>query len=173
MIRIAEEKDLRDILEIHRLAFNEEDEAELVENLLNDPSAHPCLSLLSFKNEESIGHILLTKAQIVGTPLNAYLLAPLAVKPDYHYKGTGKRLMREAFKQLKQMDVDIVFVLGDPAYYTQVGFQTNAGKLGYPTPVPIPAKWADAWMMMKLHDCNETGQVKVADQISAPEYWSD
>lgn len=173
MIRIAEEKDLADILDIHCLAFDEEDEAELVTNLLNDKSAQPCLSLLAFQDKKPVGHILFTKAEIDGTDLNACLLAPLAVHPDVHFKGWGTRLIKEGLRLLKERGTDLVFVLGDPQYYTRAGFQLNAGANGYPAPQPIPHKWADAWMFMKLHDCIETGLVKVADAINPPEYWSE
>jgi len=43
MIRTANKNDLEDILDIHRLAFGEEDEAELVANLLNDTTAKASL----------------------------------------------------------------------------------------------------------------------------------
>lgn len=173
MIRTATQKDIDDILNIHRLAFNEEDEAALVTNLLNDPSAQPCLSLMAVQDDQPIGHILFTKAHIEGTDLNAALLAPLAVHPDFHFKGTGQRLIKDGLKRLQKEGCDLVFVLGDPAYYPRCGFQTDAARHGYPTPVAIPAKWAQAWMFIKLHDCRETGTVQVADRIAAPEYWSD
>ncbi|WP_135080980.1 N-acetyltransferase [Terasakiella sp. SH-1] len=173
MIRKAIEKDLKDILEIHRLAFGEEDEAKLVDNLLKDDSAQPCLSMVAEQDGQIIGHILFTKAGIKGTKLNASLLAPLAVHPDFHFKGTGRRLIKAGFKELADQHVDLVFVLGDPNYYTKSGFSLNAGAQGYPTPVPIPPKWADAWMVRKLSDCEESGQVQVAKEISAPEFWSD
>ena len=48
-IREAVETDLNDVLSIERLAFGYEKEAELVRELLHDPSAKPLLSLLALK----------------------------------------------------------------------------------------------------------------------------
>ncbi len=173
MIRIAKEKDLDAILEIQRQAFQQEDEAELVTNLLKDQTAQPCLSLLAEEDGNAIGHILFTKVRIKGSDISAYLLAPLAIHPDYHYKGWGQRLMDEGFRQLTQKRIELVFVLGDPAYYSRMGFERDAGDQGYPAPHAIPEKWKDAWMVMRLIDeSDDTGDVIVADAIAAEEYWS-
>ncbi|SCA57101.1 Uncharacterized N-acetyltransferase YjhQ [Candidatus Terasakiella magnetica] len=174
MIRKAVEKDLKDILEIHRLAFNEEDEAELVDQLLIDPTAQPCLSLVGEQDGQIVAHILFTKASVDST--SAYLLAPLAVHPDVQYKGWGKRLINAGLKSLKKMGVDLVFVLGDPNYYPRSGFQCNAGALGFPTPQPIPAQYNEAWMVQELRDGvigQAKGTVNVADAIAPIEFWSE
>lgn len=170
MIRTTQPQDLEIIKDIQTRAFDEPDEADLVENLLNDPSAAPLLSLLAFKEDQAIGHILFTKAYVDGA--KAALLAPLAVHPDHHYKGTGQRLMKEGIKRLKEQGVDLVFVLGPPDYYPRVGFQNNAHKLGYPAPHPIPKQHQDAWMVLNLSGTDVKGMVNVADAISAKEYWS-
>lgn len=173
MIRIAQEKDLEDILDIHRAAFGEEDEAELVKNLLDDNTAKPVLSLIGFQEEEPSGHILFTKCTVGDTGLSAYLLAPLAVHPDFQFKGTGKRLIKEGFRQLGKQGVDLIFVLGEPEYYMRAGFMKDAGFKGFQAPHPIPAKHANAWMVRSFSDALRVGKVSVADAISAREYWAE
>lgn len=171
MIRQTTDADLDAILTIQRDAFGEEDEAMLVQKILADPSAHPVLSLIAFDDDGyPIGHILFSKAHVDAA--NAYLLAPLAVVPEYHYKGTGQRLMKEGLKQLKQAGTDLVFVLGPPDYYPRAGFKNNAKKLGFPPPNPIPREFDDAWMVINLTGTEVTGAVQVCDAISAQEYWS-
>lgn len=171
MIRPTIDTDLDAILTIQREAFGEEDEAVLVQKILDDPSADPVLSLIAFDDEGApIGHILFSKAHVDGA--NAYLLAPLAVVPEYHYKGTGQRLMKEGLKRLKEKGVDLVFVLGPPDYYPRAGFKNNAEKLGFPPPNPIPRQYDDAWMVINLSGTEVNGQVRVCDAISAQEYWS-
>ena len=59
-IRKAVEIDLNDVLLIERLAFGYDKEANLVRELLHDPSAKPVLSLLAFKKDRAVGHILFT-----------------------------------------------------------------------------------------------------------------
>ena len=170
-IRETKKSDLDDILDIHERAFGQKDEAELVANLLKDETAQPVLSLMAFQDDEPVGHILFTKAIVDGA--SAYLLAPLAVVPELHFKGTGQRLMKEGIKRLRAQGVDLVFVLGHIDYYPRAGFKNDAGAMGYPAPHPIPHEHRDAWMVMNLSGTQKKGTVKVADAISALEYWSD
>ena len=57
-IREAVETDLDDVLLVERLAFGYDKEANLVRELLHDSSAKPLLSLLAFKKDRAVGHIL-------------------------------------------------------------------------------------------------------------------
>ena len=80
----ALEADLEDVLFVERAAFGSKKEAELVSNLLGDPSARPLLSLVAREDERPVGHILFTAARLEGAanPASISLLAPLAVVPD-------------------------------------------------------------------------------------------
>ena len=60
-IRKALETDLNDVLEVERLAFGYDKEAELVRALLQDPSAEPLLSLLP----DSCHRIMIRMAQLL------------------------------------------------------------------------------------------------------------
>jgi putative acetyltransferase len=176
MIRKTSEKDLEDILDIHQLAFGEVDESEMVQNLLNDETAEPTLSLLAFQDDEPVGHILFSKATLSGSDISCALLAPLAVLPEVQFKGHGKRLMKEGFRQLKEMGIDLIFVLGDPEYYQRAGFLMDAGALGFVPPHPIPLAHRDAWMVRALDEGiigAVSGKVRVADAINAPDFWGD
>ena len=83
-IREAVESDLKDVLSIESAAFGHDKEAELVTTLLDDHSAKPVLSLLAFKNDRAVGHILFTTARLTDTKETASIaiLAPLAIVPD-------------------------------------------------------------------------------------------
>ncbi|MEZ5335827.1 MAG: GNAT family N-acetyltransferase [Methanolobus sp.] len=65
-IREAKESDFDDVMRVEKEAFGYEKEAILVSELLEDKSAAPVLSLLAFKNNEAVGHILFTKATLNG-----------------------------------------------------------------------------------------------------------
>ncbi|MDP2183743.1 MAG: hypothetical protein Q8K99_14405 [Actinomycetota bacterium] len=84
LIEKASETDLNEVLSVERAAFGREEEAELVRDLLADPSARPLLSLLAREDDRSVGHILFTAAHLEGTPSAATIsiLAPLAVVSD-------------------------------------------------------------------------------------------
>ncbi|MCP4021394.1 MAG: N-acetyltransferase [Desulfobacteraceae bacterium] len=178
-IRKALDSDLTDVLKVEKLAFGEDDEAQLVDNLLKDETAKPLLSLLAFENDKAVGHILFTRAQlseqIDGKDVSVALLAPLAVLPKAQNKGVGGKLIQTGLEQLSESFVELVFVLGHPGYYPKHGF-TPAGCLGLDAPYPIPVKDAGAWMVQAL--CpdiigNVKAKVICANALDKPEYWQE
>ncbi|NQU86117.1 MAG: N-acetyltransferase, partial [Mariniphaga sp.] len=127
-IRKTVKSDFNDIMEVEKLAFGYDKEAELVAQLLENKTATPILSLLAFSKNEAVGHILFTKVMLEGnnnSPL-MHILAPLAVKPGFQKKGIGGLLIKEGLKILKEMGAEIVFVLGHMDYYPRYGFIPDA-----------------------------------------------
>lgn len=179
-IRNTTESDLHDILQIEKAAFGHQkgsEIAELVNGLLHDPSAMPLLSLIAIKNEQAVGHILFTKARITHSnhSISAVILAPLAVIPDVQSQGIGGQLINESLKQLSELGVELVFVLGHPEYYPRHGFKT-AGVLGFDAPYPIPKEHANAWMVQELRlgvIGTISGQIECADVLNQPEHWRE
>jgi putative acetyltransferase len=174
------ESDLDALLRVEAQSFGEEagaEIAELVNALLDDPSAEPRLSLLAIRNEEAVGYILFTKAEILSAdqPVSAAILAPLAVVPEAQSQGIGGQLVREGLRLLSESGVELVFVLGHPGYYPRFGFRP-AGELGFEAPYPIPEEAANAWMVQEL--CpgvigRVRGIVACADALDRPEYWRE
>ncbi|MGB5631448.1 MAG: N-acetyltransferase [Waterburya sp.] len=176
-IREASDSDLNEVLLIERSAFGQDNEAELVRNLLADPSAKPILSLLAFKDDRPVGHILFTTAHLTnsGNQTSIAILAPLAIVPDAQKQGIGRKLIERGLQLLSQSGVDLVFVLGYPEYYLRHDFQP-AGSLGFEAPYPIPQKNSDAWMVRSLHPkpiSSVSGKVICADTLNKPEYWRE
>ncbi len=176
-IREAVDQDLPDILSVTEAAFGQDEEAKLVKALLRDPSAQPSLSLVALKDARPVGHILFTTARLTSTakPAAIVILAPLSVVPDMQRQGIGGQLVEAGLRRLSESGVDLVFVLGHPAYYPRHGF-TPAGRLGFETPYPIPEKNADAWMVKALSPDMigvVQGKVRCADAMSDPVYWHE
>lgn len=180
VIREANTADLKGLLEINLAAFGEEEGpevAQMVKNLLNDPSAEPLLSLVAEKdNQKLVGHILFTRARVEGNNgVNPSILAPLAVLPGYQNQGIGGLLIREGLRLLAERDTELVFVLGHPEYYPRHGF-IPAGTEGFEAPYPIPAEVTGAWMVQELKP-NLVGRVKgkvaCPKTMDRPEYWSE
>lgn len=173
-IKEATPNDLESIIDIETKAFQSEEEAQLVIDLQNDPTAQPMLSLLAWDGKKAIGHILFTKAGLKTQPeIKAYLLAPMAVLPNYQKKGIGQKLIYAGFEILEQQGVDLVFVLGHPTFYPKVGFLNNAGFLGFEAPYPIPDQHANAWMVKYLVEnlMFMKDQVICAKTFDKPELW--
>lgn len=176
-IREAKDTDLRDVLLVEKEAFGYDKEANLVRDLLSDPSAHPLYSILAFENYKAIGHILFTSAYLEGSQNGASisLLAPLAVLPDFQKQGVGGKLIAHGLKLLTNADIDLVFVLGHPGYYPRYGFKP-AGVQGFEAPYPIPEEHANAWMVQELRPGiigPVSGIVRCANMLSKPEYWRE
>ena len=175
-IREALDSDINDVLSVERLAFGRDEEAELVRNLLEDPSAKPILSLLALKDDRAVGHILLTTARLTNSQNTAAamaILAPLAVVPDAQKQGIGGQLVQKGFELLSKSGVDLVFVLGYPEYYSRHGFKP-AGAVGFEAPYPIPYENKDAWMVRALRSGiigSICGKVICSDALNKPEYW--
>jgi putative acetyltransferase len=176
-IREAVETDLNDVLSIERLAFGYEKEAELVRELLHDPSAKPLLSLLALKKGRAVGHILFTSAHLSDSKdaASIVILAPLAIVPDFQKQGIGGKLIEHGLALLSKSGVDLVFVLGHPEYYPRYGF-TPAGQIGFEAAYPIPDEHAGAWMVQALRSGvmgTVSGKVICADALNKPEHWRE
>jgi putative acetyltransferase len=177
LIREAVETDLNDVLQIERLAFGYEKEADLVRELLHDPSAKPVLFLLAFQKDRAVGHILFTTARLSGIQGTAsiVILAPLAIVPDAQKLGIGGKLIEQGLEFLSTSGVDLVFVLGHPEYYPRYGFKP-AGHLGFEAPYPISDEHAGAWMIQALRSGvigTVSGKVICADALNKPEHWRE
>lgn len=176
-IREAKDSDIDDVLFVERLAFGHDHEAKLVRDLLGDPSANPILSLLAWKDDRAVGHILFTKAHLANNQQTASIaiLAPLAIVPDSQNQGIGGKLIQKGLELLSKSGVDLVFVLGHPGYYRRHGFKP-ASCLGLEASYPIPDQHIDAWMVHALRPGvigSVCGKVICADALNKPEYWRE
>ena len=139
-IRVSEDQDRDRILAIHRSAFGDDEGpviANLVEEMLADPTGKPIFSLIAERGGDLVGHVLFTSATLdPNGKVSAQILAPLAVTRDQHGQGTGSRLVKDGFAHLESAGVELVFVLGYPNYYSKFGF-APAGARGFQAPYPI------------------------------------
>lgn len=173
-IRLAAPAELTTICALHREAFGiaEGDTiAELVDHLAHDPNATPSTSLVAEVDGTIVGHILFTAVHISPHAVRAQILAPLAVKPAHHRHGIGSALVRAGLAHITAQQCDLVFVLGDPAYYNRFGFipATPHGLIA-----PYPISHADAWMAQALHDGvigHIQGTIQCATTLHQPYYW--
>ncbi|MDZ4737329.1 MAG: N-acetyltransferase [Rhodospirillaceae bacterium] len=113
---------------IHSLlvvAFAGSNEANLVDRLRADGGL--TASLVATDGGRIVGQVAASPIAIEGVPgRTAASLAPLAVLPERQRQGIGAALMNALPKRLAAAGTDLVFVLGDPAYYTRFGFHVDA-----------------------------------------------
>lgn len=163
------------VLSVERAAFGREGEAALVADLLQDPTAQPSLSLLAFLENKPVGHVLFTHAVLAGAPRQApaAILAPLAVLPEFQHQGVGRALVEHGASLLATSGVELLFVLGHPAYYTLRGF-VQAIPHGLRAPYPIVPE--EAWMVRPLSPNvlgSVTGVIACAESMAKPDYWRE
>lgn len=166
--------DLARVLEIEREAFASSDVAELVSELLEDPTAKPLLSLLAWERDEAVGHIMFTPAKLDGARKPSIsILGPLAVVPHAQRRGVGTALIECGVERLARSGVDLVFVLGHPDYYPRHGF-APAIPVGLDAPYPISPP--EAWMVRELsmgYVGRVRGTILCADALNHPEHWRE
>lgn len=128
IIREEAAKDQDGIRQMYRLAFGGTAVAKLADDLRKTRDA--IISLVALKEEQVIGHIMLSRLK---TPANALTLAPLAVHPDFQRQGIGAALIRKGLDRAKQDGCTAIFVVGDTGYYERLGFVVNVAE-GFPSP---------------------------------------
>ena len=145
-------------------AFPEEDLLPLVRDLLQDPEV--ALSLTAEIDRTPVGHGLFTNCGVAGCSVKASLVGPIAGEPGCQKQGIGSALMRAGLQHLKDAGVDIVCVLGDPAYYSRFGFATETV---VEAPYALPAEWHDAWQSQYLGE----NPVQASGRLIVPRQWQD
>jgi predicted N-acetyltransferase YhbS len=175
LIRESGAADVEGILQLHRLAFGRDDEPTLTAALLRDPTAQPALSLAADIEGRIVGHVLFTALHIadIANPPVCALLAPLAVAPTHQGRGVGRSLIEHGFDLLAGRGAGLVFVLGDPGYYSRSGF---GPAMPHGLLAPHPVEPAAAWMVRAL-TTGLLGQVRgtlhCADALAPAHYWRE
>lgn len=120
------------------VAYSDHREHLMVNRLRETDAYDPELSLVAEKDGELVGHILLTKAHIVGeqSSVVTLALAPLSVAPEHQSNGIGKLLVKAAGEQASDLGFGSIVVIGIPTYYPQFGYERLSS---YPITLPFDA----------------------------------
>lgn len=150
MVSFAQEKtdDIISIREVVTAAFGRTSEAKLIEAIRNSQNFIPELSIVATEKDNLLGHILLSPIIIEAQrqTFSALALAPLAIIPTRQREGIGTELVQVALSKCRELDHNLVVVLGHPSYYPRFGFQT-ANQFGIHAPFPVPEQ---AFMVLEL-----------------------
>lgn len=129
-IRQERPEDHKVVFELVEAAFagqkySDGSEHFLVERLRKSNAFIPELSLVAVADEVVIGHILLTKVNIVNdsASFGALTLAPVSVLPEYQRKGIGGQLINAAHSIAKDLGYQSVVLLGHAEYYPRFGYR--------------------------------------------------
>jgi putative acetyltransferase len=122
IIREETPDDAAGVRDVLRAAFQGDVEAKLVDELRANGDI--VLSLVAADPKSVVGYVAFPRLSVAETPCVG--LAPVAVAPEYQRHGVGKALIEQGMATLKQRGEKLVFVLGEPDYYTRFGFDQQA-----------------------------------------------
>ncbi|MBU7584563.1 MAG: N-acetyltransferase [Nostoc sp. TH1S01] len=146
------------IAEVNRLAFGQENEANLIDKIRHSDRYIPELSLVAEIDNLIVGQILFSYIDLVNTEtLQVIGLAPLAVHPQFQRQGIGSALVKAGLKIADVRGQILVIVLGHPHFYNRFGFQPSV-IYQIESPFPVPD---DVFMVKPLQNYQQkyTGKV--------------
>lgn len=125
------------VRDVHLQAFGDHGRvvADLVESLRDALTPESGLSLVAECDRRIVGHVMFTRS-LLDAPrrlVEVQVLSPLAVVPEFHGRGVGSALVRQGLEALAERAVPLVFLEGDPGYYSRFGFVSGGG-LGFRKP---------------------------------------
>jgi putative acetyltransferase len=151
IVRAERVEDAVAIREILVAAFPSAAEAELVERLRRDGDL--ALALVADNGGRLHGYAAFAKLTIedAGGIHAVAGLAPVAVTPDWQRLGIGGALIREGHRLLHVQGYSLVFVLGDPNYYTRQGYDPDLA-------LPFDCVYAGSYFMaLRLNESAPKG----------------
>ena len=150
-IREENISDYSDVYNLNKVAFEEDEEAKLVDLLRKSSTFIPELSLVAIIYDNIVGHILFTKIKIIddkGNENESLALAPMAVSPKHQKSGIGGQLIKNGLDKAREMNFKSVIVLGHDKYYPKFGFEPTT-KWGITAPYDVPT---NVFMGLELVD---------------------
>ncbi len=152
-IRIATRLDRDDIHSVHWSAFAEGERevvSKLAVNLLSEETHPKIVSLVAESEGIVVGHVAFSPVTVDNDEnFRGYILAPLGVKLDYQKRCIGSKLIENGMQQLSRMGIDIIFVYGDPKYYSKFGFSVDAAESYIP---PYKLQYPFGWQAIFLNE---------------------
>jgi len=163
-VRAATPDDAAAIRRVHLAAFPTPAEAGLVEAL--ERGGDRMISLVAIEGESIVGHILFSRmdAQGDGRVLSALGLAPVAVVPSRQRQSIGSTLIDAGLRAARSAGTDLVFLVGDPAYYGRFGF---AVEIAVPFASPYAGPYFQAKILAPDFELPTLGRVDYAPAFAA------
>ena len=143
---------------------------ELASNLMSSTSSQDLFAYVAIEDKQIIGCIFFSRL-LFDTPIDAFILSPVAIHTKYQGQGIGQKLINFGIEQLKQTGVKLIFTYGDPNFYSKVGF---IGIIEEIAKAPFKLSQPEGWLCQSL-DGSEikplAGTARCVEALSNPELW--
>jgi len=142
-VRAATDDDASAVRRVVTAAYGGERVAQLLDALREDPVAWLDLAFVAEDKDGVVAACAYTRGWLDSPTrlVEVLVLAPLAVRPDRQRDGVGTLLTKESLRRVEERDEPLVFLEGDPGYYSRLGF-VSGDQLGFVRPsvrIPEPA----------------------------------
>jgi len=173
-LRRANTEDTESIMQVYLQAFDAPEAklvSDLAANLLSENQTETILSYVAIENNEIVGSISFSPVCYKSTNEHfAYILAPLAVAPKYQKNKIGSSLIQYGLDVISKIGSFVVFVYGDPHYYSKFGFKTELAKKFIP---PYALEHPEGWHALVLNsaDVSKSGTIKCVEALNDEKLW--
>lgn len=162
-IRPEQENDFQAVREVVELAFRDVEDSDqsepyLVERLRKTDAYIPELSLVAELNGEIIGHLMMSKVEIVSEDQSVISLglAPVSVVPKYQRIGVGSALIREAHKRAGELGYKSAVLLGHKDIIRDSDIKGRLiSALSSHSMSPANIAWLSSWHRKDSRTCME------------------
>jgi putative acetyltransferase len=129
-VRTEATSDWSAVRAVHLAAFSHHGEvvADLVDDLREAVTRGEGLSLVAEERDQVVGHAMFSPS-LLDAPkrlVHVQVLSPIGVLPASQKQGFGTALIRRGLELLAERGVPLVFLEGDPGYYSRFGFEPAA-----------------------------------------------
>ena len=142
----------------------------LVRDFMNSTDDSDLYCFTASEDDQIIGGIFFSRIRFE-CEINAFILAPVAVRTDFQGRGIGQKLIRFGLDALSKEGIELVLTYGDPGFYSKVGFQVVTEAL---IPAPLTLRYPQGWLAQSLTG-DEIEQVAgksyCVAALNKPEYW--
>ncbi|WP_420426652.1 GNAT family N-acetyltransferase [Algiphilus sp.] len=138
--------------------------------LMREVSANDLCGFVATDAEDVVGAIFFSRLRFA-TPVEAFLLSPVAVATAYHGKGVGQGLIRFGLDALREWGVHLVCTYGDPKFYGRVGFHAVDTET---IPAPFALTQPEGWLCQWLNEASlpsVAGPSRCVPPFDNPDYW--